>query len=451
MPDSGDVLQLVSKREDCSLYRLDGPYAPKVTRYIASTPYTRRICNDPSCLGSEFRVAMARAATAILASLPEAEAIRTVPQHRLNVLHFLRGGLSFGVMKGLEGAYDSNEHRASFMTSERARDEKGRWYIREDQYVKLTLADESVVFVGDIVATGVTVAAAFAKLFEQTSGLPRHELPCAVADQLFYGISWEQRQELLNRTPAEAKRIPIKRILFFTIGCHKAEKVMAQYDELFRSVFPEYEGSTVIYLEGKFHLADSKTKLRIVEQGTDLLRHPALLAPEFERSQFDHPRHLIEPCTIYDGGSRSFDSTKHRATSCGTGPRCSSSWRAASAFARPFASAGPRASTTGARTSSSPGARSSGGTWRRASSSTAGSTTPATGSASPPRATAPRPSPPSRGGRSRPSGSDQFRMSPAMDGSRSVSSSATGTGFSSMAIERAGRARVPMQPRAGAA
>lgn len=312
MPDSGDVLQLVSRNDECSLYRLDGPYAPKVTRYIASTPYTRKICNDPACMGSEFRRAMAQAAAAILRAMPEADSFRAIAPERMNVLHFLRGGLSFGVMKGLEGAYGINEHRASFMTSERARDEKGRWYIREDQYVKLTLADESVVFLGDIVATGVTVAAAFAKLFEQTSGLPRHELPCAVADQLFYGISWEQRQALLHKAPGETKRIPLRRIVFFTIGCHKAEKVMAQYDALLRQVFPEYEGSIVIYLEGKFHLADSKTKLRIVEQGTDLLRWPALLAPEFERSQFDHVRHLLEPCTIYDGGSRSFDATKHR-------------------------------------------------------------------------------------------------------------------------------------------
>ena len=31
MPDSGDVLERVTVRPDCSLYRLRGPYAPSIS------------------------------------------------------------------------------------------------------------------------------------------------------------------------------------------------------------------------------------------------------------------------------------------------------------------------------------------------------------------------------------------------------------------------------------
>jgi hypothetical protein len=192
------------------------------------------------------------------------------------------------------------------MTSERARDEHGRWYIREDQYVKLTLKDDSTVFLGDIVATGVTVAAAFAKLFEQTSGLPRDRLPAEVADHLFFGLSDDHRQGLLAKS-APRPRIPLRRVVFFTIGCHKAEKVLEATDARLREAFPGYERTILVYLEGKFRLVDSRTPLRIGLPGTDLARWQALLAPEFERSQYDAPAFPLERCAVYDAGSRAFD------------------------------------------------------------------------------------------------------------------------------------------------
>jgi hypothetical protein len=262
-------------------------------------------------MGLRFRESMRAGIAATLRALPEAAALARTPEEEVNVLHFLRGGLNFGLMDALGDAYGMNEHRASFLTSERARDEHGRWFIRDDQYVKLTLRPGSTVFIGDIVATGVTVAAGLAKLFEQTSGLPRDRLPPEVGQHLFFGLSEDHRRSLLaSSTPGP--RVPIRRLIFFTIGCHKVEKVVATYDPLFREVFPEYEGAWVVYLEGKFRLADSKTGLRIVEPGTDLLRAPAALAPEFELSQYESESHPLEACVIYDGGSRSYDTLKHR-------------------------------------------------------------------------------------------------------------------------------------------
>ena len=235
--------------------------------------------------------------------LPGADRLRGIGDERANVLHFLRGGLNFGLVEGLSTALGMNRQRASFVTSERARDESGRWYIREDQYVKLTLAPGSVVFAGDIVATGITVAAGFAKLAERISGVPRSELPPEIRQHLFQGLDEPDGTSGEEQPPPAT---PITEIVFFTIGCHKIEKMLEVYDEFFSGVFPEYRGTTVVYVEGKFHLADSKTPVRLKVPGTDLLRHPATIPPELFLSQYDRVTHPLEACAIYDGGSRSF-------------------------------------------------------------------------------------------------------------------------------------------------
>ena len=54
-------------------------------------------------------------------------------------------------------------------------------------------------------------------------------------------------------------------------------------------------------------MGEEDSPLRIVTPGTDLLRHPAKLAPEFLESQSEHASNPIQGCTIYDAGSRAFD------------------------------------------------------------------------------------------------------------------------------------------------
>jgi hypothetical protein len=89
--------------------------------------------------------------------------------------------------------------------------------------------------------------------------------------------------------------------------------MLGKYDKLFRQAVPDYEVITVVYLEGKFKLASFDDNLRIKIDDTDLLRHPALLSPEFELSQYENVSYPLERCVIYDGGSRSFNASKHLA------------------------------------------------------------------------------------------------------------------------------------------
>jgi len=265
-------LETVSRTKSASWYRLSGDYQGKVQRWVVSTPQTVEICNRPELCGVEFSTALSRGMTAALAAAPFADFLRAQPSNQLCIMNFLRGSLNFDLRNAVASALGSGYHATCFMSSQRFRKE-GRWYVKEDMYRKLRIPDGAVILVGDVVATGVTV----------DNGL-----------------------EVIKETLAEHKT-SVKALVFFTIGCHKLEKILEKYHREFSELFPGYEETHVVYLEGKFRLVTPETRVVIGIPGTDLIRVDSLLAPEFESSQFDSVSAPLERCTIYDAGSRAFD------------------------------------------------------------------------------------------------------------------------------------------------
>ncbi|MCL5773371.1 MAG: hypothetical protein M1536_03215, partial [Firmicutes bacterium] len=73
----------------------------------------------------------------------------------------------------------------------------------------------------------------------------------------------------------------------------------------------DYQDTYIFYLEGRFGLPESDDQFKICLPGTDLIRQPALLSPEFELSQYQKISYPLERCTIYDVGSRAFESLEH--------------------------------------------------------------------------------------------------------------------------------------------
>ncbi len=194
-------------------YRIGGDHEGPVERYLVSTPETRAICNHPELAGWEFSDALAQAVARALTALPLADEIHSVPEHRVCVLNFLRGGLNFGVRKALHEAYGLNNQASAFMSSQRYRSEDGRWGVREDMYRKLKIAPDSVLVMGDVVATGVTMANGLDVLLDHLENIGS----------------------------------PIRMLLFFTIGCHKVEKALAAFHERASRLFPGYRRTAVVY------------------------------------------------------------------------------------------------------------------------------------------------------------------------------------------------------------
>ncbi|MDD5207239.1 MAG: hypothetical protein PHS17_17570 [Desulfobacterales bacterium] len=268
-----EAIRRVGGDELLSIYRIEGE---GIRRYIISTPETRAICNSPEVMGYPFIANLCRGLLRALRNMPQEVPFKKLKDSEVSVLHFLRGGLNFRLADLLYQAYDFKKQSSSFITSQRYR-KSGLWYIKLDQYRKLTFQDNASVFLGDIVATGTTL----------DNGL---------------GIILDTFKE---------QNIQMQNFVLLTVGCRRAEEIMSKYDALFRANFKKYHHTYVFYLEGRFGLADSESSLRVALPGTDLLRSPALLAPEFELSQYERLSNPLERCTIYDVGSRSFECLVH--------------------------------------------------------------------------------------------------------------------------------------------
>ena len=265
-------LELIEKRPEISYYRLSDQVGRKVDRYVISTPETRKICNVPELVGVEYTDHMLKAMISAFKSLPDNAFILNIPQEQFSVFTFLRGGLNFCLREALYHAYGFNRHASAFMTSQRKL-VKGKWHIRENQYRKIEIPDNATLLVGDVVATGTTVDIGF---------------------NIFLDHLRVNRKRLNN-------------LIFFTIGCDNAEKILIEVDQKLRRMNPVYGRTIIVYIEGRFGMADDKSNLKIRIPGTDLIRNNALVAPEFALSQYEDIAYPIERCTIYDAGSRSFD------------------------------------------------------------------------------------------------------------------------------------------------
>jgi hypothetical protein len=269
-----ETLERLSATPDAAWYRVGGERQGRVERYVVTTPRTRAICNRPEVLGLAFNQHLEGAMAAALAAAPFRDLVAGHPEERVCVVNFLRGGLNFELRRALHAAYGFNRHSSAFMSSQRQR-VSGRWQVQEDMYRKLDIPKDAVLLAGDVVATGVTL-----------------------------GHGFEVIADHVDRIGSS-----LRGLVLFTIGCHKAEKILEPLHERFGRAFPGYERTVLVYLEAKFRLVDSKLaqELRVGISGTDLIRRGALLAPELELSQYDAPAHILERCGIYDAGSRAFD------------------------------------------------------------------------------------------------------------------------------------------------
>lgn len=267
------MLRLSDRTEDAAVYRIEDGRDTGINRFIATTPATRSICNDPLVLGVDYTRRLQRACASILEFYARmaAEPLR---RGDTMVLNILRGGLNFGLREALCDAYGWNTVGTSFISAQRVRDAEDSedWHITESDYRKVYLPSRAQIVFGDVVATGTSL---------------HHALRLIVSS-------------------AEESAAEISRFVFFTYGGVRAEEILADIAAMCREKFPSFEGIDLFYLEGRFTVPSPSTPLSIKLTGTDLVRFDSLMAPEFIESQYENPAYPLERCIIYDAGSRAF-------------------------------------------------------------------------------------------------------------------------------------------------
>ncbi len=268
------------KDEAVAVYLLEhGEGANDFKRYVVSTRDTRDLMNYPEIINCDFTNLMQNGITNALKGINILEGLSTINSKSVNVYHILRGGLNFKVRDALRKAFGYKWHSSSYISSQRVLKE-GKFEISEDYYRKFIIPDNATVYTADIVASGVS---------------------------LNHGIKYVNNY-------LKSQNFKLKNIIFITIGCIEAEKVLSKWHKVFKESFPAYEKTILVYLEGRFALATKDTPLNNFLYDTDLLKNyklGAILTPEFEHTQFDRVIIGLEACAIYDGGKKGFEPVNH--------------------------------------------------------------------------------------------------------------------------------------------
>ena len=274
--------QLVRKFKDeaVAVYLIDGAHEDTgFKRYVVSTRDTRDLMNHPEIINCDFTNLMQNGVTNALKGINALEQLSSISSKTVNVCHILRGGLNFKVRDALRKAFGYKWHSSSYISSQRVLKE-GRFAISDDSYRKFLIPDDATLYTADIVASGVSI---------------NHAL--------------EYISAYLKSQSAR-----LKNMVFLTIGCIEAEKVLSRWHRHFKESLPGYERTFVVYLEGRFALAKRDTPLFNCLYDTDLLKNyklGALLCPEYVHSQFDRMIVGLEACSIYDGGKKGFEPVNH--------------------------------------------------------------------------------------------------------------------------------------------
>jgi uracil phosphoribosyltransferase len=267
------MLNRISKRNDCSIYKIEEEGKTSVNRLVISSAETRAICNDTTVMGVNYTRKLRKACSMARTSLQDEQVI-CLEERKTIVFNILRGGLNFGLREAIADAFDWNLHGSSFISAQRARinPDSEEWHIIESDYQKVYMPQSAQIVIGDVVATGTS---------------------------LEFGLEALVKQAEINNTNIES-------ILFFTYGGKRTEEILENVDALCRAKFKGYQSTTLCYIEGRFTVPTVSTPLTIKLTGTDLVKREALMAPEFVESQYENPAFPMERCVIYDAGSRAF-------------------------------------------------------------------------------------------------------------------------------------------------
>lgn len=267
----------IAKAHNAALYKEESLSGTTLTTLLFSSPETQRICNDPFLLGVSYTSALCKAMETLLLLLQSSAFDYQTRESSTLVFHILRGGLNFGLREALYHAYGWDHHRSAFISSQRAYDKDHGWYITENRYEKIPQLPQVDIILADVVATGVSLEYALNKIID-----------------------------ILNQ-----QKSVLRRVTFVTIGGKRAYEICKKIDEYCRSLWAEYEGTVLVFVEGVFAVAEEQSPLSIFLQGTDLLRRDSVLTPEFIASQSEELAYALERCTIYDAGSRAFDTGEY--------------------------------------------------------------------------------------------------------------------------------------------
>ncbi|MDO4493068.1 MAG: hypothetical protein Q4C53_04175 [Clostridia bacterium] len=240
--------------------------------YVVSEAETRKLMNAPEVVGYEVYKCLLNSTSQMLWHLKNKGCITSA-----NILSILRGALNYPIEESCFNEH-IRVHDISFLSSERVFKD-GRLDGLEIKYNKLSLIPGSSLLIGDIIASGETLV----KCLQYVIDIYR------------------------------ARGAELRNIIFFTIGGRQGIDVLEKLTREIRAYWPHFEGFITVYYEGVFNCYEPGDKgvSGINTALVDFYWKGGIIAPEFRRQTLSKRCPLFEKCTIYDGGARRYEISKH--------------------------------------------------------------------------------------------------------------------------------------------
>lgn len=252
-----------------SCYKLEGPdYLNEY--YVVSEAETRKLLNKPEVISYDVYRSMLNATGQMMYYFKQQNKVTSA-----NILCILRGALNFPLE---ESCYQEHirVHDISFLSCERVMKEAEVVGLSV-KYEKLALVAGSTLLIGDIIASGDTLALCMKYVME------------------FYQKHGKK----------------LRNIIIFTIGGARAISHTEKLTKEIREVWPDFEGFITVFYEGVFGLYDHKGVSGINWPMIDFYWENGIIAPEFRQQTLSMQDPLFEKCIIYDGGARRYEIQNH--------------------------------------------------------------------------------------------------------------------------------------------
>lgn len=262
------------KRDDSAdWYKLESEL---VDVYLSHTTAGASVLTNSLSVGKEFRDQIGSSVGMALERLSASNSSVREALMNPGTLTILRGGLNFDLNDAIERVVNVPPE-ASFMTSQRAV-QNGEALVTDDSYRRYNLAGSKSLIIGDIAATGRTICNALTRIASDVKdSVSDLEIVIVVVGTRNFLARFEKFVE------SEIGQFYIKR------GC--------RFSVIFlESIFSVFEG-----------LAGPLGRLT----QTDFIRYGSTSTPGYLKTSLQSPIGLLERCTIYDGGVRSFEPRVH--------------------------------------------------------------------------------------------------------------------------------------------
>lgn len=227
----------------------------------------------PEVVGHEVYTSLLGASCRALKYLKDQDKISSV-----SILNILRGALNFP----MEEACNLNNiavHDISFLSCERVFDKNGDINGLAVKYKKLGCVPNATLVIGDILASGDTLA--------------------------------ECLRHLINHY--RKNNTNLRNIVLFTIGGTRAFDLLENLTKEICEYWPDFEGFITVFYEGVFSCYEPGDKgvSGINRALIDFIWKDGIVSPEFREQALSTQYPIFEKCIIYDGGARRFEIKEH--------------------------------------------------------------------------------------------------------------------------------------------